>query len=367
VTADHLVIENSRWRGVGVGEGARLTATETAVRGTAEEGGVLVREGATARFTDCEVADAAEEGVAAISGGTLVFTGGRLTGCGCGATTESGATMTLDGTLLTANECGACPGPDSEMTLLRCTITGNEGSGVLAFRGARVHLDGTVSRDNREPDEYDAVAEDDEQATAAASVPAPAGGPPGHPGAAPPGTGAPGAASPSGSAAPPGRQGEDAEALLAELDAMVGLARVKEEIRKLVTFLRMAERRRGAGLPAGPAISRHLVFSGGPAPARPPSPGSTAGSWPRWAPCPAATSPRSPAPTWSVRRSARRPARPPRCSSGRAAASVPAPAGRPGGQSRPRPRMELPMTRHRSFSLAVMTSTGWNPCGRTMT
>jgi SpoVK/Ycf46/Vps4 family AAA+-type ATPase len=54
------------------------------------------------------------------------------------------------------------------------------------------------------------------------------------------------------------------EGLLAELDAMVGLAEVKQEIHKLVTFLRVTEQRRRAGLPEGPSIGRHVVFSGAP-------------------------------------------------------------------------------------------------------
>jgi SpoVK/Ycf46/Vps4 family AAA+-type ATPase len=57
---------------------------------------------------------------------------------------------------------------------------------------------------------------------------------------------------------------ESVEAILAELDSMVGLQEVKQELGKLVKFLRVAERRRAAGLPAGPTIGRHLVLSGAP-------------------------------------------------------------------------------------------------------
>ncbi|RMI32006.1 AAA family ATPase, partial [Streptomyces triticirhizae] len=82
--------------------------------------------------------------------------------------------------------------------------------------------------------------------------------PPSHAGSAP------GAQPPA--ARPPDRGGQraDEHELLAELDAMVGLAEVKQEIHKLVAFLRIAEQRRRAGLPEGPPIGRHVVFSGAP-------------------------------------------------------------------------------------------------------
>ncbi len=58
-------------------------------------------------------------------------------------------------------------------------------------------------------------------------------------------------------------KGEDADALLAELDAMVGLAAVKQEVRSLVNFVRANERRRQEGFSSLP-LSLHLVFTGNP-------------------------------------------------------------------------------------------------------
>ncbi|WP_431776946.1 right-handed parallel beta-helix repeat-containing protein [Streptomyces cucumeris] len=57
--------------------------------------------------------------------------------------------------------------------------------------------------------------------------------------------------------------GEDREALLARLEAMVGLGAVKREVTDLVSLLTTARQREAAGLPA-PRISQHLVFSGPP-------------------------------------------------------------------------------------------------------
>ncbi|MEQ0561106.1 AAA family ATPase [Amycolatopsis sp. NEAU-NG30] len=57
------------------------------------------------------------------------------------------------------------------------------------------------------------------------------------------------------------------EELLAELDAMIGLADVKQRVRALVAETRLDARRRKAGLPVA-ARSRHLVFTGNPGTAK---------------------------------------------------------------------------------------------------
>ncbi|MDQ1483576.1 MAG: hypothetical protein QOF35_1652 [Actinomycetota bacterium] len=53
------------------------------------------------------------------------------------------------------------------------------------------------------------------------------------------------------------------EELLAELDALIGLSRVKREIHRQVEILRVEKLRAEAGL-RSPAITRHLVFTGNP-------------------------------------------------------------------------------------------------------
>jgi len=53
------------------------------------------------------------------------------------------------------------------------------------------------------------------------------------------------------------------DALLAELDAMVGLADVKAEVRSLIDEIQVSEWRRSAGLAVG-AMSHHLIFAGAP-------------------------------------------------------------------------------------------------------
>ncbi len=70
-----------------------------------------------------------------------------------------------------------------------------------------------------------------------------------------------GAAAPSGNeSADRGRGLKDA---LASLDSLVGLAPVKEEVRKLVSFIQIQRKRKESGLKTAP-ISYHCVFTGNP-------------------------------------------------------------------------------------------------------
>ncbi|NUP33162.1 MAG: AAA family ATPase [Streptomycetaceae bacterium] len=57
--------------------------------------------------------------------------------------------------------------------------------------------------------------------------------------------------------------GRNAEELLGELDALVGLESVKREVRNLIDLISVGRRREEAGLKA-PTLRRHLVFTGSP-------------------------------------------------------------------------------------------------------
>jgi Holliday junction resolvasome RuvABC ATP-dependent DNA helicase subunit len=80
---------------------------------------------------------------------------------------------------------------------------------------------------------------------------------------------APGAQATAGGDAPatepdkPAEPEKTVEELLAELDAMIGLARVKKEIHRQVALLTVEKMRTEAGLKA-PRMSRHLIFVGNP-------------------------------------------------------------------------------------------------------
>jgi hypothetical protein len=53
------------------------------------------------------------------------------------------------------------------------------------------------------------------------------------------------------------------DALLAQLDALTGLAPVKADVRQIIDMVRVARLRQAAGLPVIP-VSRHLIFTGNP-------------------------------------------------------------------------------------------------------
>jgi len=88
---------------------------------------------------------------------------------------------------------------------------------------------------------------------------------PSRPPAAPRAAAAPGeAARPEPPAPPTPRQRErDLEEAMAELDALVGMASVKEEVRKLANLLKVQQLRRQRGLGEVP-VALHVVFTGNP-------------------------------------------------------------------------------------------------------
>ncbi len=82
---------------------------------------------------------------------------------------------------------------------------------------------------------------------------------PTRPGARPPAVGSPAEAS-AEAPAPPEKSVEE---LLADLDAMIGLDRVKREVHQQVAMLKVEKKRQDAGM-RNPDVTRHLVFTGNP-------------------------------------------------------------------------------------------------------
>lgn len=78
-----------------------------------------------------------------------------------------------------------------------------------------------------------------------------------------PSTGAAAAAPEAAPAEPPEQPAKSLEQLLAELDQLIGLGRVKDEIHRQTELLRIERLRAEAGLNA-PTLTRHLVFVGNP-------------------------------------------------------------------------------------------------------
>jgi SpoVK/Ycf46/Vps4 family AAA+-type ATPase len=287
VTDAHATVEDTLIQGTGgigisvVKPGGLLTARRVAVEDAANNG-ILVRgNSAIAELVDCAIVRNKQgDGLAVIEAGMCSFSGGSIADSnGGGASVSDYAALILDGTRITGNKVsGAVAIQSGELVLRDCTITGNEGSGILATVDSRVSVNRTASYDNERDDVLDLVLPDDEEGESGSVSTKPA-APAMHddpmttqlepaPEAADPAS-TPRPPEPKPVSAPPVRAATaerpaNTDGLLAELAAMVGLAEVKEEIHKLVAFLRIAEQRRRAGLPEGPSIGRHVVFSGAP-------------------------------------------------------------------------------------------------------
>ncbi|TYB49734.1 AAA family ATPase [Actinomadura chibensis] len=251
--AEDCLIADATLEAVWVTAGGTLTARR--VRSESPRRTGIAVEEATATFEDCEVVEAALNGVYVGARGRATFLRGRVERSTVGVLVGTGGDGTFDRTIVAdSTTFGVNADPGSDLLLRDCSILNSGGSGVLAARSARVHTERLTSEGNAVPDSFD--FEPEEPPTAQVREPEATGGA----GPVPPkGAGRGPGAGPAGG----GGEGT-ADALLAELDAMVGLAGVKREIRKLTNLQKVAEQRRLAGLPPGPAIGRHMVFAGPP-------------------------------------------------------------------------------------------------------
>lgn len=247
-----LLVAESAVDGVWCTSSGTLTAARMTVRAP-ERNGVLVDERSTATLTDWEVARAGEHGILSGDGGKLALIRGMVSESDIGVGVTADGSLIMDGTLVVrSGRAGIGVDAGARVVLQGCRVTDTDGPGIVTAQGSHVEIRHLVAEGNKAEDRLDVPP----AATAAASAQAPA----------------PAAAEPvrtesarTGSArAETPVTAEAVDGLLAELDAMVGLREVKDEIRKVVKFLRVAEQRRAAGLPEGPAIGRHMVFSGSP-------------------------------------------------------------------------------------------------------
>ncbi|MFB9831156.1 right-handed parallel beta-helix repeat-containing protein [Actinoallomurus acaciae] len=245
-TAEDCLVTGSGADGVWVTANATLTARSVHIE-DGRRNGAVVDELSTATFEDCDITQATSCGLAVSGAGTARFTGGTITKSQFGASAANEGVLTLDGAKVSHNKSiGVAVDPGARAVLRDCTITGNAGQGIVTTAGSQVRMERVSSEANGADDiiEVDIGGGAVDSTTAATA-------PPPEPAAVAPEA--------SGATLEPG-----VDELLAELSAMVGLAEVKREIGKLVGLLRIAEQRRQAGLPQGPAIGRHMVFAGAP-------------------------------------------------------------------------------------------------------
>jgi SpoVK/Ycf46/Vps4 family AAA+-type ATPase len=252
-----LTVTRAGRDGVWCTNSAELTATRTTVR-DAQRYGVVADEQGGVRLVDCEISGAGDTGVVAAANSRAELVRGTVAQSAIGVVVATGGRATLEGTrLIGSQRIGAVADPGAELVLRGCAITDGGGPGLVTARGAGLTSENLLSHGNAAPDMYDIETGEGAEAEAAERPAAE----PAAPAAAASGSGT-GAGAGVGVGVGVGTV--SVEELMAELDGMIGLAGVKQEIRKLVTYLRVAEQRRAAGLPEGPVIGRHMVFSGAP-------------------------------------------------------------------------------------------------------
>ncbi|GAA5185184.1 hypothetical protein GCM10023322_28330 [Rugosimonospora acidiphila] len=206
----------------------------------------IVMEDAPGTVEDCRITDVAEDGIIVRIGAAPVITASTIQGCGRrGVYVYQFGRPTIEGCEVTqTGDVGIAVAHQSSPTIRRCWIHDTQGSGLSFARGCagsveecRVENTGVPGMD---------IAEGATPTVIAARPDAPAlklGG-----GDTEPATGG---------------DAEVVEALLAELDSMVGLTGVKGEVRGLIDEIQVNEWRRSAGLSVG-GLSHHLIFAGAP-------------------------------------------------------------------------------------------------------
>ncbi|MEO3825720.1 right-handed parallel beta-helix repeat-containing protein [Actinomadura sp. B10D3] len=252
VDAEDIRISDAGIDGIWVLNGAFLAARRTRVDASARAG--MIASKSEAVLEDCEIVGAGANGVSVIEKAKVMLRRGRVAEAEkCGVGLGSGGFGVLDGVTVSANKlAGVSADPGTQLSVQGCSLTDNLGRGIVASVEAKVVVSDLTSVRNGRPDRFDVPVKTAEKKDAPEPAPAkkPAVQAPAGPKADAP--------------APEGKGGTKADALLAELEAMIGLAGVKREIRKLTNLQKVAERRRAAGLPPGPAIGRHMVFAGPP-------------------------------------------------------------------------------------------------------
>ncbi|MEJ3749721.1 right-handed parallel beta-helix repeat-containing protein, partial [Actinomycetes bacterium KLBMP 9797] len=222
VTIVRTRIENSLYAAVVARDRARATITNSQVHG---HGATLEVETHGTLLADHVVLEDSFQNGISVKGGEGRFTECRVIGAREACISLRGGRAVLD----------------------RCEVSGGRDAG-FHVGGGDVELTGCVAHDNgAEGFQLRSEAKITACASYANGKEDPVGIQPGAP--VPPELAGPQAAS--------------VEELLAELDALIGLAEVKAEVRTLIDIIKVGERRARAGLKT-PPLSRHLVFTGNP-------------------------------------------------------------------------------------------------------
>ncbi|MFF7415273.1 right-handed parallel beta-helix repeat-containing protein [Streptomyces lydicus] len=237
-------IERTDLAGLAATGGGNPYVRDTKVLDSADAGVLVGAEGRGA-LRDCEISGARAQGIAVEADGEISLSRSRIHDCHQqGIRFADRASGTVTSCEVYANRSdGVRIDALGQINLTDCETRDNRGAGLRrTVPDTAVQVENLRSHANR-------AADTGSQATATVAVGAPS---------------APGADRPAQT--PAVQEGKDKDPLaapLAELQALVGLAGVKEEVTYLVNLNRMAAHRKQAGLPV-PPMSRHLVFAGPP-------------------------------------------------------------------------------------------------------
>ncbi|MFD8079774.1 right-handed parallel beta-helix repeat-containing protein [Streptomyces sp. NPDC059718] len=253
--------------GIGLGSASESRVEHTTVTGT-KDIGVRVATGGTAVLTGIRVTGAGAAGVVVDEGAQATVNGGSVEGsAGSGVVVWTGARPTVadlridrpakNGVFLAEGAGGTFTSLDVSGSGFPALHVGAGADPVLRHCRIRDCADALGTDEGAAPQLDDCTADGVPltfgEPAAAPAVPAA----PGVPGAPPAGT------RPPAAAADEEEPEETLEDLLGELNALVGLDRVKRDVGSLVKLMQTVRRREEAGLPA-PPLSRHLIFAGNP-------------------------------------------------------------------------------------------------------
>ncbi|MEU8210346.1 right-handed parallel beta-helix repeat-containing protein [Micromonospora sp. NPDC049044] len=237
-------IRDAAQTGVEIAAGTAPTLQNIRITGCGAAG-IFLDEGAEPLLEDCTVAGAGGSGLAVWGGARPAVRGLRVTDCRKnGIYFDAGAHGRVVDCEVSGTEYPAIyVGSGADPTLVRCHVH---------------HADEDVSQADDAAATYedcwstDVVAATFPASGAAATRGLPAAG----------WEGRRAADRPTGVARDSRKPG-DLDQLLARLDGLVGLTRVKQDVGTMVKLVQMVKRRREAGL-SPPPMSRHLVFAGNP-------------------------------------------------------------------------------------------------------
>ncbi|HEX3814604.1 MAG TPA: right-handed parallel beta-helix repeat-containing protein [Mycobacteriales bacterium] len=216
---------------------SEFTLTECTISG-AQQG--MVIEDSSGNVTKSTVSDISDDGIIIRLGAETTFRDCRITGCGHrGLYVYQFGKPTLEACEITGTgEEGIAVAAQSMPILSRCHIHDTQGVGVSFAAGTSGELNGCKIENTADPGVLvaDGARVEIVEGAAAAGV---------------------------GTGEESRGDAKKVEALLAELDAMVGLDSVKAEVRAIIDEIQVNEWRRNAGLNVG-SMSNHLIFAGAP-------------------------------------------------------------------------------------------------------